>query len=79
MLRAIVAIASLAAVAGCSTLQVHAGGPALLSGKTPAAANSQGSEPQPPNSLPPGAAGMGFGPNAAVHNYGAVTVSSPYL
>lgn len=79
MLRTAIAIASLIAVAGCSALQVHAGGPALISGKTPAAANSQGSEPQPPNSLPPGAAGMGSGPNATVHNYGAITVSSPYL
>ncbi len=47
-------------------------GPPLVSAATPPNQSSN-SEPQPLNSLPPGAAVMGRGPNAAHPDYGAVT------
>ena len=79
MIRASTAMLCLLAIAGCSSMSVQPGGQALVSGHTPADANSSRDEPQPPNSLPPGAEGMGTGPNARAPNYGALTIRSPYL
>lgn len=77
VLRASLALAGLLAVTGCAPYGLGAN--ALISGNTPPAANSQGSEPQPPNSLPPGAEGMGFGPNARSPNFGAIVTPVPFL
>ena len=74
-----IALSALMLLAGCGSTTFVAGGPSLVSGMTPAAPNSDLSEPQPPNSLPPGAAGMGVGPNSVAPNYGAITILNPAL
>jgi hypothetical protein len=79
MIRASAAILCLIAVAGCSSINVQPGGQALISGHTPPDANSAMGEPQPANSLPPGAEGMGTGPTARQTSYGAITIRSPLL
>ncbi len=53
---------------------VTIGGPAFISGKSPAAPLARNSEPEPVNSLPPGAQGLQSGPLATAPNYGSVTV-----
>ena len=51
------------------------GGHPLVSAQSPANANGGANEmPQPVNSLPPGAAGIGSGPNATVPNDASVTL-----
>ena len=71
-MRGIVAVFGLLSLCGCS---MTFGGPPLISGQTPAAAQSHNSEPQPVNSLPPGFAGLDGGPNASAPNYASVTIS----
>lgn len=54
------------------------GGPAFVSGMSPAAAQSANAMPQPPNSLPPGFAGIGGGPNATAPNFASITLPTPF-
>ena len=75
MVRSILAVVSLISLAGCNATF---GGPPLISGQSPAAAQSRNSEPQPVNSLPPGFAGLDGGPSATAPNYGSITFS-PWL
>ncbi len=63
------------ALGGCG---VKLGGPSLLSGQSPAAAEAAGSEPQPAGGLPPGAAGIGRGPNATEPNRLSATFPTPF-
>ena len=72
MVRAVLAFACLVSLAGCN---VTVGGPPLISGQSPAAAQSHNSALQPVNSLPPGFAGLDGGPNATAPNYGSLTFS----
>ncbi len=72
MVRRVFVIACLLSLTGCN---VTLGGPPLISGQSPAAAQSHNSEPQPVNSLPPGFAGLDGGPNASAPNYGSLTFS----
>ena len=58
---------------GCG---VAFGGPPLISGHSVASAQSQSSEPQSLNSLPPGAAGLPSGPNSTAPNYLAVRLGA---
>ncbi len=53
---------------GCDVIQQ---GPDLVSAQTPPGTGlvNDVSEPQPPNSLPPGAAVAGPGPGATQHSY----------
>lgn len=53
---------------GCGAIQQ---GPDLVSAQTPPGTGlvNDASEPQPPNSLPPGAAVAGPGPGATQHSY----------
>ena len=54
------------------------GGPPFVSGKSPPSPWARNSEPEPINSLPPGAGGVGAsGPNARLPDFGAITVRSP--
>ena len=81
-MRSVVVFAAcllLSACAGDGPLGfVQFGGPPLVSGKSPPAPYASNSEPQPVNSLPPGAEGVGAsGPNARFPNAGAITVRSP--
>ncbi len=83
MIRFILAVASAACLAGCNTTavappSVSFGGPPLVSGQTPPSPLARNSEPEPPNSLPPGAAGLGGGPIARAPDNGSVTVKLPY-
>ncbi len=63
------------ALGGCGA---RLGGPPLLSGQSPAAAEAAGSEPQPVGSLPRGAAGIGRGPNAAEPNRLSAMIPTPF-
>ncbi len=60
---------------GCN---MHLGGPPFVSGQSPAAAESSASEPQPAGSLPPGAQGIGGGPNATEPNRLSKTFPVPF-
>jgi hypothetical protein len=62
------ALAALTLLGGCSVIQQ---GPDLVSAQTPPGTGlvNDASEPQPPNSLPPGAAVSGPGPGATQHSY----------
>ena len=61
---------------GAPHVAVAIGGPAFISGQSPAAAQSSASEPQPANSFPPGAAGLqSSGPNSTEPNRLSATVS----
>ncbi len=61
---------------GAPRVAVTFGGPAFISGQSPAAAQSGASEPQPANSFPPGAAGLqSSGPNSTEPNRLSATVS----
>ena len=71
-MRGCVALVGLMTLCGCT---VTFGGPPLISGQSPAAAQSHNSEPQPVNSLPPGFAGPDGGPNATAPNYASFTLS----
>ena len=71
-MRVFVAAICLPSLAGCT---VTLGGPPLISGQSPAAAQSHNSEPQPAGSLPPGFAGLDGGPNASAPNYASITLS----
>ncbi len=72
LFRKVFALLSLLSVAGCNA---QVGGAPLVSGMSPAAPLANNSEPQPPNSLPPGAAGLqSAGPNSTVPNAASVTV-----
>ena len=76
----VLAIFSLAACTpaapGAPRIAVTFGGPAFISGQSPAAAQSGASEPQPANSFPPGAAGLqSSGPNSTQPNRLSATVS----
>ncbi len=73
MMRGVVALVCLLSLAGCNA---RFGGPPLISGQSPAAAQSHNSEPQPPGSLPPGFAGVGGGPNATAPDYASITFSA---
>ncbi len=77
MNRAFVLLASLAALSGCNA---QLGGPPLLAGgKSPPAAQSRNSEPEPPGSLPAGFQGIGHsGPNSFAPNYAAITFPTPF-
>ncbi len=77
MMRVVVIVAAAAGLAGCNAMvppNVSFGGPPLVSGKSPPATLARNSEPQSVNSLPPGAEGIGAGPQATAPNYGSVTV-----
>ncbi len=81
MIRLALGLVCLACLAGCNTTvapNVALGGPALISGKSPPAALAAHSEPEPVNSLPPGAAGIGAGPLATAPNIASATVRLPY-
>lgn len=58
----------LTVLGGCGVIQQ---GPDLVSAQTPPGTGlvNDASEPQPPNSLPPGAAVAGPGPGATQHSY----------
>ena len=76
----LLAVLSLAACTpsapGAPRVAVTFGGPAFISGQSPAAAQSSASEPQPANSMPPGAAGLqSSGPNSTEPNRLSATVS----
>ena len=76
----LLAVLSLAACApgapGGPRVAVTVGGPAFISGQSPAAAQASTSEPQPVNSRPPGAAGLqSSGPNSTQPNRLSATVS----
>ena len=62
------ALALLALLGGCGIIQQ---GPDLVSAQTPPGTGlvNDASEPQPPNSLPPGAAVSGPGPDATQRSY----------
>ncbi len=85
MLRIGLIIAGCLAVAACDNTQGRPlfgdpafGGPQLISGKSPPSPWANSSEPEPVNSLPRGAEGLGAsGPNARFPNAGAITVRSP--
>ncbi len=74
-MRLTLVLCGLLVLAGCSN--VTFGGPPLISGQSPATAQSFNGEPQPPNSLPPGFAGIGGGPNATAPNYASATLRIP--
>ena len=84
-MRLVCVILCCAALAACDNTQGRPlfgdpqfGGPALISGHSPPNAISANSEPEPVNSLPPGAEGIGSsGPNTRFPNAGAITVRSP--
>ncbi len=82
-MRYILGVASCLALAACSGTPQHfgnvtVGAGSLISGHSPPSPYSNNSEPQPPNSLPPGAEGIGAsGPNARFPNAAAVTVPAP--
>ncbi len=69
-MRCIIVVGCMLALAGCNG---HFGGPPLISAQSPASAGSAASEPQPVNSLPPGAAGQATGPNATQPNEASYT------
>ena len=84
-MRVALAILSCLALGACDNTQgrplfgdARFGGPALISGHSPPNAISRNSEPEPVNSLPPGAEGIGaLGPNGRFPNAGAFTVGTP--
>ncbi len=76
----VLAVLALAACSGGGggppSLSVAFGGAPLVSGQSPANPSAQGSQPQPVNSLPPGAQGLqSSGPNNTVPNALSATVS----
>ena len=85
MLRIPLIIATCLALAACDNTQgrplfgdARFGGPQMISGKSPPSPFATNSEPQPVNSLPPGAEGVGAsGPNRRFPNAGALTLPSP--
>ena len=85
MLRPTLVIAGCLALAACDNTQGQPlfgnpafGGPALISGKSPPSPYATNSEPEPPNSLPPGFEGVGpRGPISRFPNAGAITLGSP--
>ena len=80
MIRLVLALCGAACLAGCNTTvppNVTFGGPGLISGQTPPSPLALNSEPEPPNSLPPGAQGMGHGPTARVPDIGSATIRLP--
>ncbi len=60
---------------GCG---VKLGSLPLVSGQSPASAESAANEPQPVGSLPPGAAGIGRGPNATEPNRLSAKLPTPF-
>jgi hypothetical protein len=62
------ALAALVLLGGCGVIQQ---GPDLVSAQTPPGTGlvNDANEPQPPNSLPPGAAVSGPGPGATQRSY----------
>lgn len=75
MKRSLIALAPIAALAGCGTvppgppLAIRVGGPPLVSAMSPPAAESARSEPESLNSFPPGAANISSAPNATHPNF----------
>ncbi len=64
----------MAALSGCAAAF---GGPPLISGKSPPSPMAASSEPEPANSLPAGAEGVGnSGPNARYPNAASVTIGT---
>ncbi len=86
MRNALFAIVSCLALGACSSgpgqlalANVQFGGPPFVSPQSPQSGWSRNSEPEPANSLPPGAGGIGnSGPNSRLPNYGSVTFPTPY-
>ena len=67
-MRRCLVLTLLAMLGGCEVIQQ---GPDLVSAQTPPGTGlvNDASEPQPPGSLPPGAAVSGPGPGATQHSY----------
>ena len=65
----------LTCLGGCG---VMLGGPAGVSGQSPGWAAAAANAPQPPGSLPPGAAGIGGGPNVTEPNRLSATLPTPF-
>ena len=86
MRSALFAIGCCLAVGACSSdpgqavlASARFGGTPFVSGMSPQSGWSRNSEPEPVNSLPPGAGGIGdSGPNSRLPNYGSVTIPTPY-
>ena len=72
MARLLFAWLCLSGLAACSA-QVGSA-PQLISAQSPPNPNARNSQPQPPNSLPRGAQGVGnSGPNTTAPAYGTIT------
>ena len=84
-MRIFLALISCAALAACDNTQgrplfgdARFGGPQMISGRSPPSPFSFNGEPEPVNSLPRGAEGIGAsGPNARFPNAGAITLAAP--
>lgn len=74
MIKTSVLLLTIIGLAGCGA---QFGGPVYTSARSPAGAEAQSAEPEPAGSLPPGAEGIGGGPNATRPNFGSLTTRAP--
>jgi hypothetical protein len=83
VIRIIVAAGVVVSLTGCAgsvyTPAFSFGGPPMVSGMSPPAPYAANSIPQPANSLPLGAQGIGSDGAFVPPNYASVTVAVPHL